>query len=258
MDLLCFSHLRWRFVTQRPQHLLRRAARDRRVFYWEEPFRHAASAMPVGGNLLPSDGADIDLDGMPRFALEVIPEGEVTVLRPHLRADLTEKQATEAQTCLLHRYLRHARITNYMTWYYTPMATAFTHSLRPAVTIYDCMDELSLFHGAPPALRIREEALLRMADVVFTGGISLYEAKRKRHRNVHAFPSSIDHAHFASAKSIASGAAEPVDQAAIPHPRAGFYGVLDERLDTTLLRKVAGLLPDVHFVLIGPVVKIFF
>ncbi len=256
MDLLCFSHLRWRFVTQRPQHLLRRAAGNRRVFYWEEPFRHTGSTMPLQANVMSWDSTDTDLDGIPRFLLEIIQEGDVTVLRPHLRADMTEKQSAEAQTCLLSRFLRHARITNYLTWYYTPMATAFTHALRPAVTVYDCMDELSLFHGAPPALRIREEALLRMADVVFTGGISLYEAKRKRHGNVHAFPSSIDHAHFASAKAISAASAEPDDQAGIPHPRAGFYGVLDERLDTGLLRELARLLPHVHFVLIGPVVKI--
>ena len=256
MDLLCFSHLRWRFVTQRPQHLLRRAATKRRVFYWEEPFRHATEAMPLQANVMPGDGTETDSDGLPRFSLEIMQEGEVTVLRPHLRADLTEKQSAEAQACLLHRFLLYAAITNYMTWYYTPMATTFTHALRPAMTVYDCMDELSLFHGAPPALRIREEALLHMADVVFTGGLSLYEAKRKRHDNVHAFPSSIDHAHFASAKTIAMAGAEPPDQAGIPHPRAGFYGVLDERLDIGLLREVAQLLPQVHFVLIGPVVKI--
>ena len=34
------------------------------------------------------------------------------------------------------------------------------------------------------------------ADLVFTGGYSLYEAKRSRHSSVHPFPSSVDLAHF--------------------------------------------------------------
>ncbi len=212
--------------------------------------------MPLQSNLMPMEVSDAGSDGLPRFALEIMLEDNVTVLRPHLRNDLTEKESAEAQACLLQRFLQFSAISSYITWYYTPMATAFTHALRPAVTVYDCMDELSLFQGAPPALRLREEALLRTADVVFTGGISLYEAKRKRHSNVHAFPSSIDHAHFASATTIQAKGEEPEDQASIPHPRAGFYGVLDERLDTELLRKTTALLPHVHFVLIGPVVKI--
>ena len=215
---------------------------------------HAQSRMPLEANLMPTETTDIGPDGEPRFALEIMLEGDVTVLRPHLRDNMTEKQSADAQACLLQSFLQFSGITSYITWYYTPMATTFTSALRPAVTVYDCMDELSLFQGAPPALRLREETLLRMADVVFTGGISLYEAKRKRHPNVHAFPSSIDHAHFASAAIV--GGKDPDDQAGIPHPRAGFYGVLDERLDTGLLRETAALLPDVHFVLIGPVVKI--
>src|SRR5260221_14197296 len=36
-DLICFWHLRWDFVFQRPQHLMSRAARKRRVFVIEEP-----------------------------------------------------------------------------------------------------------------------------------------------------------------------------------------------------------------------------
>lgn len=212
--------------------------------------------MPMQASLMPPQAGDAGPHGQPRFALEIMLEDEVTVLRPHFQDSLTEKERTEAQACLLLRFLQFSAIHSYITWYYTPMATTFTYGLRPALTVYDCMDELSLFQGAPPALRLREEALLRQADVVFTGGLSLYEAKRKRHRNVHAFPSSIDHAHFASAHKLAAAGTEPQDHANIPHPRAGFYGVIDERLDIALLRRTAELLPHIHFVLIGPVVKI--
>jgi UDP-galactopyranose mutase len=237
LDLVCFSHLRWHFVTQRPQHLLTRCARDRRVFFWEEPWfdadeRHAS---------IPT--------------LEVIDEsrpGQPTlwVLRPHLpRAG----DASEMQRALLDTFLAEHGVAPFLAWYYTPMALAFTGHLHPAVIVYDCMDELTGFLGAPPELAEREQALFARADVVFTGGISLYEAKRRQHANVHAFPSSIDTAHFGQARE---GLPDPVDQSAIPHPRAGFFGVLDERLDRDLLAEVAKLRPDVHFILLGPVVKI--
>jgi UDP-galactopyranose mutase len=119
--------------------------------------------------------------------------------------------------------------------------------------IYDCMDELSLFAGAPPELRARERELMQLADLVFTGGHSLYEAKRNQHRRIYPFPSSIDKEHFARARD---GRAEPADQRDIPRPRLGFFGVIDERMDLALIDGIARARPDWHLVLIGPVVKI--
>ncbi len=236
-DLLCFSHLRWHFVTQRPQHLLTRAAREMRVFFWEEPLYDAAGEPSLEVLEEPSQK-------------HASAEGRVTVLRPHL---LPGSDADAVQRVLLADLLRERQITRYVAWYYTPMALGFTAELQPEATVYDCMDELSGFLHAPRELRDREQALFRAADVVFTGGMSLYESKRRQHGNVHAFPSSIDVAHFRGAPGESP---DPADQTAIPHPRAGFYGVLDERFDVALLAEVARLRPQIHFVLIGPVVKI--
>ena len=234
LDLLCFSHLRWHFVTQRPQHLLSRAARERRVFYWEEPY----------------------FDGAGQGHVEVMREegGQLLVLRPHLPpASEHSGERDQLQHDLLHGFLQEFAIARYVCWFYTPMALGFAGDLTPEATVYDCMDELSAFHGAPPELREREQQLLQRADVVFTGGMSLYEAKRGQHGNVHPFPSSIDAKHF---RAAAAPLPDPADQAAIPHPRAGFYGVLDERFDVRLMAEVARLRPEIQFVLIGPVVKI--
>jgi UDP-galactopyranose mutase len=133
------------------------------------------------------------------------------------------------------------------------MALRITSHLTPVVTVYDCMDELSAFRFAPPELKQLEKDLLNRSEVVFTGGYSLYEAKKHQHKNIHAFPSSIDKKHFISARTIKQ---DPPDQANIPHPRFGFYGVIDERFDIELIRDAANKRPDWHFVLIGPVVKI--
>jgi glycosyltransferase involved in cell wall biosynthesis len=140
-------------------------------------------------------------------------------------------------------------------WYYTPAAIDFTRDLQADVIVYDNMDELSGFLGASPLLLAQEKALFDKADLVFTGGISLYGVKRRQHPNVHAFPSSIDADHYLQARSPQT-LGTPPDQEKIPTPRIGFFGVIDERLDLELLAALAQARPDWQFVMIGPVVKI--
>ena len=228
-DIVCFSHLRWNFVYQRPQHLLTRFARERRVFYIEEPIFDGAG---------PSLQIDTDQAG-------------VYVVRMHLPE--RSPASVELQRKLLARLLRTYDIRSYVAWYYTPMALAFTQDLRPDLTVFDCMDELSAFAGAPPELAEYESLLLNKADVVFTGGRSLYEARACRHPRVYLFPSAVDAQHFRRARQALSDAA---DQQGIERPRIGFFGVLDERLDVELLGKLAESRPQWQFVLLGPVVKI--
>jgi glycosyltransferase involved in cell wall biosynthesis len=231
-DVVCLSHLRWDFVYQRPQHLMSRFAGDRRVFFFEEPEYH---------------------DGPARLDVSERPGG-VRVALPRLPHGLPPEEAEAAQRDLLQGLLADHGIADYILWYYTPMALGFSHGLAPAAVVYDCMDELSLFRGAPPSLLDRERRLLELADLVFTGGQSLYEAKRERHSAVHAFPSSIDAEHFGRARRPA--VPEPPDQAAIPHPRLGYVGVIDERIDLDLLAAAAAARPGWQWVMIGPVVKI--
>lgn len=147
------------------------------------------------------------------------PTGNLWVVVPHLPENLSEAETNIAQKTLLDNLLSEHNIQRYICWYYTPMAMGFTHHLKPLAIVYDCMDELSAFKNAPPALREREAHLFQRADLVFTGGQSLYEAKRDQHPNVYAFPSSVDVAHFAQARSLTT---DPADQANIPHPRLGF------------------------------------
>lgn len=233
-DILCFSHLRWDFVFQRPQHVLSRFARGGRVFYWEEPryLQNKAEAR-----------LDVRLDKMTG----------VTVIVPELPADLPPQTEQLMLEGLLDRFVAEQGIQTLVRWYYTPMMLPFSAHVGADCVVYDCMDELSAFRNAPPGLLALEEKLLREADLVFTGGYSLYEAKRGRHPNVHAFPSSVDVEHFARAREALT---EPEDQAAIPHPRLGFFGVVDERMDIGLLSAIADARPDWSLVVLGPVVKI--
>jgi glycosyltransferase involved in cell wall biosynthesis len=229
-DLLCFSHLRWDFVYQRPNHLMARAARNRRVFFVEE--------------------AVID-DGPAR--LEKRPHDGLVVVVPHLPANLLEVEQTALLQGLIKDLVARERIEEPWLWYYTPMALEWTRHLEASAVVYDCMDELSAFRGAPRELLHLEAELLARADLVFTGGRSLYEAKAGRHSRVFAMPSAVDVAHFASARLPQ---ADPGDQEGIGRPRIGYYGVIDERIDRDLVSAIANERPDWHLVLVGPVAKL--
>jgi glycosyltransferase involved in cell wall biosynthesis len=230
--LVCYSHLRWDFVWQRPQHLLSRAAKHYSVLVIEEPV------------FKPGVSAHMEISDRPQgvtIAVPVLPEG------------LAHEDVIAEQHDLIENLIGRETTGSRVFWYYTPMALAFTSDLECDLCIYDNMDELSLFRGASQKLIDLENALFSRCDLVFTGGMSLYEAKRSRHRSVHGFPSSIDFNHFSQARSIHK---DPADQEHIPHPRLGFFGVIDERMDVDLVAEVADLRPDWQFVMIGPVVKI--
>lgn len=232
-DVICFSHLRWNFVFQRPQHLLTRWARETRVFYIEEPI-----CGKYDSNFLKTVYANS--------------REKLTVITPYVREGMSELEINVYLEESVDQIIKWYNIKDYMLWYLTPMAIEFSTHLEPEMIVYDSMDELSCFKGAHPNMLKNEDLLLSFADVVFTGGHNLYEFKKQRHHNIHPFPSSIDQRHFESGK----GSHDPADQEFIAHPRVGYFGVLDERLDTELLNKVAELMPDTHFIMIGPVVKI--
>mgnify|MGYP000356644648 FL=1 len=231
--LIVFSHLRWNFVYQRPQQLLSRMAANRKIIFFEEPVYTEGKAY-------------LDIS---------TPIANLQVFRPHTPSKapgFCDDQLPYVQA-LLAEWLETSQLTHYSVWFYTPMALPLAQELKPRLVIYDCMDELSGFLNAPRQLLQRETALLKSADLVFTGGPSLYEAKKGRSPHVYCFPSSVDAAHFAHGKA---GNPEAESQRELPRPRLGFYGVIDERLDLQLIEALANARPDWHIALVGPVVKI--
>ncbi|RWM15121.1 MAG: glycosyltransferase family 1 protein [Mesorhizobium sp.] len=230
--LLCFSHLRWNFVHQRPQHILTLASKQQQLIYFEEPVfeeRHYP------------------------FMRMKDESPKIRIVTPVLPVGISATKADAIQRRFVDQIVTSVPHTRLTVWYYTPMALRFSDHLRYDVCVYDCMDELSAFKNAPAELTQMERALLQRADVVFTGGQSLYEAKRCLHKSIFPFPSSIDVAHFHKARESGD---DPVGQADIPFPRVGFFGVIDERLDVEMIAQAASAMPDVHFVMLGPVVKI--
>jgi glycosyltransferase involved in cell wall biosynthesis len=228
--LVVFSHLRWNFVYQRPQHLLSRLAMRWRVIFVEEPYLNA------------------ERNELERFE----PTPGVEVWRPHVTGDAPgfHDDHLPALQRLLAEAMREQAVEDYWIWFYTPMALPLATGLTPRGVVYDCMDELSAFKNAPRQLVQRENALFKLADLVFTGGRSIYNAKRSRHPDVHCFPSSVDAKHFAKATQD-----HPL-QAAIAHPRLGYCGVIDERINLHLIEEVAKARPDWQIVMVGPTAKI--
>jgi glycosyltransferase involved in cell wall biosynthesis len=222
--LLAFSHWRWDFVQQRPQHLLSRLARRWPVVYIEEPVSHS------------------DFN---RLAVIDASDG-VQVWRPHITGDARDDDQLPVLRKLLADAIQARGIRDYWLWFCTPMAVPLAGGLAPRGVVYDCMQELCSSVKAPRQLVQRENALFKMADLVFAAGRGIYNAKRHRHPEVHCFPNSVDAGHFAGPH------AEHAVQAAIPHPRLGYCGVIDERINLELIESVAKDRPEWNIIMAGP------
>jgi protoporphyrinogen oxidase len=229
--IIVFSHLRWDFVYQRPQHLLSRLGENYKIVFIEEPIFHEHDS----------------------FLETSMPGPNVTVLKPY--TPVAAPGFHDEQLPHLIKLMRQfvSIDEEHIAWFYTPMALPLLQELNPSLVIYDCMDELAAFKNSPKQMLQRENALLKVADIVFTGGPSLHRAKRERHTNVHCFPSSVDIVHFEQARDRNN--AHPAHED-IPGPRLGYYGVIDERIDTELIGRIADAHPQWHIVLVGPIVKI--
>lgn len=222
-DMVVFSHLRWDFVYQRPQHIITRMARKRKVLFVEEP-------------IIP--------DSASKHARMTMVRDNIAVFQPYV-------SSVEDIADILSQHIDFHKPP--MAWFYSATFLPVLDKLKFGKVIYDCMDELSLFKGADPSLAEQEEYLMNAADIVFTGGKSLFESKSSMHKNIHCFPSSVERAHFEKALN---GIAVPEDIQAITGPIAGYCGVIDERIDLSLIDSVAAANPGISFVLVGPLAKI--
>ena len=237
--LIVFSHLRWGFVFQRPQHVLTRLARHFDVYFVEEPvFAEGVATLTISAQ---QGGVQV-ITPRTSVAAPGFHDDQLAVMKP-----------------LVEDFIAANRLADPIVWLYTPLALPLIADLEPCAVVYDCMDDLASFKFAPIELVAREAALMDQADVVFTGGPSLYESRQGRHPNLHCLPSAVDARHFSSAgldaKSAESVAAAELHRG-IPHPRLGFFGVIDERLDLDLVAGIADERPGWHIVMVGPVVKI--
>ena len=239
-DFVVFSHLRWDFVLQRPQHLMGRFAKDHRVIFIEEPVPVEFTKENENANYWEiRNGAD-----------------NIFVCRAHTSEathGFSDPQIAAMQR-MMPDLIRRLQIENHAVWFYTPMALPLIEHFTPKAVVYDCMDELSAFLHAPKELIDREQKLLKLADLVFTGGPSLYRAKKHHHPNVHCFSSSVDAKHYAVARPGSKIEAE--DQKNLSKPRLGYFGVIDERVDLQILDQMAKTHPEWEICMVGPVVKI--
>jgi glycosyltransferase involved in cell wall biosynthesis len=235
-DLVCLSHLRWSGVYQRPQQLLSRFAHSRRILFIEEP-----------------ENEDTETPYIAEVACEA---ANITVIRPKMpcRYPYFVGDQLIALRSLISQFVLQWAQNDYDIWLYSPMALPIAESLNPIVRVFDCMDELSAFKYAPPELLDRDRDTMRWADIVFTGGMSIYESRRHLHRNIHCMPSSVDASHFRQV--LNTDISEPEDQRHLSPPLLGYFGVIDERMDLNVLDALGRTHPEWNIVMIGPVVKI--
>ncbi|XHR27713.1 MAG: glycosyltransferase [Chthoniobacteraceae bacterium] len=240
--LIVHSHLSWDWVWQRPQQFLSRLSARHRVLFLEGPYPDEGVAEPCA-----------ILSEVPQYP-------NVTLLRSLMPARRWMDGAwVDAERFRLVEALLSGPLgeefRDPVQWFYDPMAvTAFAGRLGEIAVVYDCMDELSQFKGAPAELVKRERELLALADVVFAGGPKIHEAKSALHSNCHSFGCGVDEHHFGLARN--GSAVLPEDIANLQGPVFGFFGVVDERMDYELVARIADSEPSWNLVMVGPRTKV--
>lgn len=241
--IIVHCHLSWDWVWQRPQQFISRLSRRHKILFLEMAAPDPQLAAPLARFYQP--------EGLPNL----------TVLRlqfPAWRwndADYVDRQRARLVNDFLENGPLAGQFDPAVHWFYDPMAfPGFASQLQDRTVVYDCMDELSKFRAAPPELVAREAELLKRADVVFTGGRKLFEAKSRLHANCHFFGCGVDWEHFGQAQ--AGETVVPPELAALKKPILGYFGVIDERLDYELIRRLAQSDPNWSIALIGPVLKV--
>jgi glycosyltransferase involved in cell wall biosynthesis len=240
VPLLVHCHLRWDFVWQRPQQLFSRLAAHHQVLFLEDP--------------LPCDGvARLDISQPCRGVVRVVPR-----LPADIPGDADRQCAVIApllEDALAAHPLLADRFHQPVQWFYSPMsAPVMLGRFGARGTVYDCMDELANFRFAPPDIAARERFLLERADIVFTGGYQLFEAKSARHPLVYFHGCGVDVAHFGRARAASTRV--PARVADLPGPVLGYFGVIDERLDYALIEALADRFPEGSVVMAGPFAKV--
>lgn len=239
--IIVHCHLCWDWVWQRPQQFLSRLSQRHKILFVE------------------TIGPDPEL-AAPLARFRQVPEfPNVTILRmqfPKWRWDDGDYVDTERRH-LVQQFLEGPGkdFVNPIQWFYDPMAVpGFAGQMGEVLTVYDCMDELSKFRGAPPQIVERELDLLERADLVFTGGRKLFESKSQFHDNCHFYGCGVDVEHFGKAR--AAQTTVPPEVAKLPQPVLGYFGVIDERMDYELVAHLADARPHWSIVLVGPLTKV--
>ncbi len=241
-SLIVHCHLCWDWVWQRPQQFISRISQKHRVLFVEMAGPDETLAVPTAHLSTLADFPNISVLRM-QFPAWRWADGEYV--------DRERRRILEE---VLQGPLA-GEFDNFVQWFYDPMAfTAFGEGMGELAVVYDCMDELSKFKGAPPEIAQRELDLLQRADVVFTGGRRLYESKSQWNSNCHFYGCGVDGGHFGKAREV--GTQIPAELASLPKPVLGYFGVVDERMDYELVARMADANPAWSVVVIGPVVKV--
>jgi UDP-galactopyranose mutase len=228
-DIVCFSPLKWDAGYHRPHQILSRCARQQRVFYVEAPEVHSG---PVQISIRPIQGCSL------------------WVITPKLPDTGSIAKNTDIQRMLIEQFVEVENIRDFILWIYSPSALKIASRLSPSYIVYDCLSSQLIFD---PEEKLREAELMHKADLVFTDGQKAFKCDLFSIQQESLFPGSIDIEHFLQARNIPL---DPIDQFEIPHPRLGFFGVINQCFDTDLLIAVADRCPEWHIILLGPMVNI--
>lgn len=240
--IIVHCHLCWDWVWQRPQQFLSRLSAHHKILFVE------------------TVGPDPELSSAVARFWTAVNFPNITILRLQFPTWRWSDGAfvDRERRRLVKEFIAGpgaGQFENPVQWFYDPMAVpSFLGQMNEIGVVYDCMDELSKFRGAPPQIKTRERKLLREADVVFAGGRKLWESKKLQNENCHFYGCGVDVTHFGKAREAQTNI--PEDIVSLKKPILGYFGVVDERMDYDLIVKLAEANPDWSIAMVGPTIKV--
>ncbi len=243
MDIICLSHLQWEeTLFQRPQQLMLRMARQVRVLYVASCATRAYAQARLKGNARFWQGQVNE-----NLHYYNVPFPPLSRRFPALRQWHVKRMVSRAKSLAAKHKFQDAAL-----WLYYPSFIDYIDQIPHSRLVYDCMDQFRGFVCSDAQIEEQEQRLLAKADVVFTGGRSLQRSKEGINPATYCFPSGVDVDHFR--KAALEETPVPADIASLPHPILGYFGAIDERIDTALIEALCRHRPDASIVFIGPMV----
>jgi glycosyltransferase involved in cell wall biosynthesis len=178
----------------------------------------------------------------------------LTTLTPMVLPFPYSRGAAALNRLILRRTIKRARarlgMGDFQAWTFLPTASHLIGSLGESLSVYYCTDEWSQFRTVDPVrITAQERELCGKVDLIFAAARRIVEKKRELNPETHLITHGVDRDHFAAALSPRT--VLPDDIAGLPRPVIGFFGLLEDWIDTELFAWLATQRPSWSIVVIG-------
>lgn len=166
------------------------------------------------------------------------------------RAALLDRMAIRCYSRRLERISRVGTERNIIAYLFHPSYLPYVEHLKAKYIVFHAYDAYSKFPSWTPELKELLADSMEQSDLILASSEAIARTFQKldQQKNIRILHNAVDEKLFRP--KIASPC--PDDLGAIPRPRIGYIGTVNEKFDFELVAKLAAQRTDWHWVIIGP------